>query len=132
MISFDKVLSLQSVCIPEWDVSAIKCEMCFPLECHQSEKVRTAVVKRVGARSVRAFVPGSSSHAVISGIHDGYIVFLCFVPSSSKILAVVEAHWPLTLRMTAKTTFFVGDKILTVFNLCTHDIQPDVDIHILQ
>ena len=29
------------------DVSAMKCEMCFPLECHQSAKVRTAVVKRV-------------------------------------------------------------------------------------
>jgi len=32
------------------DVSAMKCEMCFPLECHQNAKVRTAVVKRVGAR----------------------------------------------------------------------------------
>ena len=26
------------------DVSAMKCEMCFPLKCHQSAKVRTAVV----------------------------------------------------------------------------------------
>jgi len=26
------------------DVSAMKCEMCFVLECHQSAKVRTAVV----------------------------------------------------------------------------------------
>jgi len=26
-------------------VSAMKCEMCFPLEYHQSGKVRTAVVK---------------------------------------------------------------------------------------
>jgi len=26
------------------DVSAMKCEMCFPLECHQCAKVRTAVV----------------------------------------------------------------------------------------
>jgi len=25
-------------------VSAMKCEMCLPLECHQSAKVRTAVV----------------------------------------------------------------------------------------
>jgi len=25
-------------------VSAMECEMCFPLECHQSAKVRTAVV----------------------------------------------------------------------------------------
>ena len=114
------------------DVLAIKCEMCFPSECHQSAKVRTALVKRVGARFGRAFVPGSSSHAVINGIHDEHIVFLCFVLSSSKILAVVEAHWPLTLRMTAKTTFFVGDKILIVFNSCTHDILRDVDIHILQ
>jgi len=29
-------------------VSAMKCEMYFPLECHQSAKVRTAIVKRVG------------------------------------------------------------------------------------
>jgi len=26
------------------DASAMKCEMCFVLECHQSAKVRTAVV----------------------------------------------------------------------------------------
>jgi len=28
----------------------MKCEMCFPLECHRSAKVRTAVMKRLGAR----------------------------------------------------------------------------------
>jgi len=39
------------------DVSAMKCEMYFPLECHQSAKVRTAVVKRVGARFGLALVP---------------------------------------------------------------------------
>jgi len=38
-------------------VSAMKCEMWFPLECHQSAKVRTAVVKRVGARFGLALVP---------------------------------------------------------------------------
>jgi len=38
-------------------VSAMKCEMYFPLECHQSAKVRTAVVKRVGARFGLALVP---------------------------------------------------------------------------
>ena len=32
-------------------------EMCVPLECHQSAKVRTAVVKRVGARFGLALVP---------------------------------------------------------------------------
>jgi len=39
------------------DVSAMKCEMCFPLECHQSAKVRTVIVKRVGARFGLALVP---------------------------------------------------------------------------
>jgi len=39
------------------DVSVMKCEMYFPLECHQSAKVRTAVVKRVGARFGLALVP---------------------------------------------------------------------------
>jgi len=38
-------------------VSAMKCEMYFPLECHQSAKVRTTVVKRVGARFGLALVP---------------------------------------------------------------------------
>jgi len=42
---------------PEWDSSAMKCEMCFPLECHQSAKVRTAVVKREDARFGLALVP---------------------------------------------------------------------------
>jgi len=39
------------------DVSAMKCEMYFLLECHQSANVRTAVVKRLGARFGLAFVP---------------------------------------------------------------------------
>jgi len=54
------------------DVSAMKCEMCFPLECHQSAEVRTAVVKRVGARFGLALVPGCSSHVVFIAIHDAY------------------------------------------------------------
>jgi len=43
------------------DVSAMKCEMCFPLECHQSEKFRTAVVweacksKRQSSTCARSF-----------------------------------------------------------------------------
>jgi len=38
-------------------VSAMKCEIRFPLECHQSATVRTVVVKRVGARFGLALVP---------------------------------------------------------------------------
>ena len=38
-------------------LSVMKFEMCFPLECHQSTKVRTAVMKRVGARFGLALVP---------------------------------------------------------------------------
>ena len=38
------------------EVSAMKCEMYFPFECHQSAKVRTVVVKRVGARLGPALV----------------------------------------------------------------------------
>ena len=53
-------------------VSAMKCEMCFPLEYHPSAKVCTAVVKRVGARFGLALVPGRSSHAVFNRIHDAY------------------------------------------------------------
>jgi len=30
--------------VSSMDVSAMNCEMCFPLECHKSAKVRTAVV----------------------------------------------------------------------------------------
>jgi len=39
------------------DVLAMKCEMCVPLECHQSAKDRTAVIKRVGARFGLTLVP---------------------------------------------------------------------------
>jgi len=52
-------------------VSAMKCEMCFPLEC-QSAKVRTAVVKRVVARFCLALVPDHSNYAVFIAIHDVY------------------------------------------------------------
>jgi len=57
------------------DVSAMKCEMCFTLECHQSEKVRTAVVwegKSVSARVSLALVPDLSNYAVFIAIHDAY------------------------------------------------------------
>ena len=54
------------------DISVMKCEMCFPLECRQSAKVRTAVVKRVGARFCLALVPHLSNHAVFMAIHDVY------------------------------------------------------------
>jgi len=39
------------------DVSAMKCEIHFPLECHQNAKFHPAVVKRVGARFGLALVP---------------------------------------------------------------------------
>ena len=52
------------------DVSAMKCEIYFPLECHQSAKVRTAVVKRLGARVSLALVPDLSNYAVFIAIHD--------------------------------------------------------------
>jgi len=84
-------------------LSAMKCEICFLLQCHQSAKVRTAFVKRVDARFGLAHVPGRSSRAVFNGIHDAYIVLLCFVLSPSKILADREVHWPLTLKITTKT-----------------------------
>jgi len=48
------------------NVFAMKCEMCFPLECHQSAKVRSVVLKRVGARFGLALVPGHFSHAVFN------------------------------------------------------------------
>jgi len=35
----------------------MKCEMYFDLECHQNAKVRTTVVKRVGARFGLALAP---------------------------------------------------------------------------
>jgi len=54
------------------DISAMKCEMCFPLECQQSTKVRTTVVKRVGARFYLALVPDLSNYAVFVAIHDVY------------------------------------------------------------
>jgi len=42
----------------------MKCEMCFPLECHQGAKVRTAVVKRVGAKVSLALVPRDPTRGV--------------------------------------------------------------------
>jgi len=49
-------------------VSAMKCEMYFPLEYHQFAKVRTAVVKRVGVRFGLALVPDLSKYAVFISI----------------------------------------------------------------
>jgi len=61
--------------ISAMDVSAMKCEMCFPLECSQSAKVCTALVKRVGARFCLALVPDLSNYAVLIAIHDVYHEF---------------------------------------------------------
>jgi len=49
--------AVSAITVSAKDVSAMKCEMYFPLECHQSAKVRIAVVKRVGARFGQALVP---------------------------------------------------------------------------
>jgi len=49
--------SVSAMDVSAMDVSAMKCEMCFSLECHQNAKVRTAVVKCVGARFGLALVP---------------------------------------------------------------------------
>jgi len=48
-------------------VSAMKYEMCFPLECHQSAKVRTAA-QRVSL----ALVPDLSNYVVFIAIRDAY------------------------------------------------------------
>jgi len=56
------------------DVSAMKCEMSFPLECHQSAKVRTFVVKRVGATFGLALVPNLSNYSVSTAIHDVHYI----------------------------------------------------------
>jgi len=61
----------------------MKCDMCFPLECHQSAKVRTAVVKRVGARLCLALVPDLSNYAVFITIHDVYHGFGSAITSYS-------------------------------------------------
>jgi len=45
---------------------------CFPLECHQSAKVCTVVVKRLGARFGLALVPDLSNYAVFIAVHDAY------------------------------------------------------------
>jgi len=115
------------------DVSAMKCEM---FSFGMSPKCKSSHCRceacTIGARFGLALVPGHSSHAVFNGIHDACIVLLCFGLSSSKILADGEVHWPLTLKMTTKTTSFVSNTVLTVLNLCTHDILRNVDNHILR
>ena len=50
-------ICVRALLVPEWNISAMKCEMCFPLECPRSAKVRTTVAKRVGARFRLALVP---------------------------------------------------------------------------
>jgi len=82
------------------DVSAMKCEMCFPLECHQSAKVHTTVVKRVGERFCLAQTP----HASKNERHKPYFFrhVITVVLSSSKILTDGNLHWPLATPMTTK------------------------------
>jgi len=53
-------------------VSAMKSEMRLSSECHKSAKVRTTVVKCVGARFGLALVPDLSNYAVFIAIHDAY------------------------------------------------------------
>jgi len=65
-------MDVSAIVVSAMDVSAMKCEMCFPLECRQSGKVRTTVVKRVGARFCLALVPHLSNYAVFIAIHDVY------------------------------------------------------------
>jgi len=73
------------------DVSTMICGMCFPLECHQSAKVRTLVVweacKRVSARVSLALVPDLSNYAVFIAIHDAYHGF------GSAITAYWYTQW---------------------------------------
>ena len=65
------------------DVSTMKCEMFFPSECRQSAKVRTAVLKRVGARFFLALVPHLSNYAVFIAIHDVHHGFVSAINSYS-------------------------------------------------
>jgi len=69
--------------VSEIDVSPMKCEMCFPLECHQCAKVRAAVVKRVGTRSCLALVPDLSNYALFIAIHDVHHGFVSAINSYS-------------------------------------------------
>ena len=51
------------VAVSAMDVSAMKCKMCFPLECHQSAKVTLpSSGKRVSARVRLAIVPDLSNY----------------------------------------------------------------------
>jgi len=57
------------------DVLAMKCEMCFPLECQQSAKVRTAVVWEACKRKSQCSACPRSFQlcsTVFSAIHDAY------------------------------------------------------------
>jgi len=55
------------------DVSAMKCETRFPLGCHQSAKVRTAVVWEACKRKSKSSTcPRSFHYAVFTAIHDAY------------------------------------------------------------
>jgi len=50
LAEFDDGMGQFGAAVSAIEVSAMKCEMYFPLERHQSAKVRTTFVKRVGAR----------------------------------------------------------------------------------
>jgi len=68
-------MGLFGAAVSAMDVSAMTCEMCFPLECHQSAKVRTAVVWEACKRksqSILALGPDLSKYAVFIAIHDAY------------------------------------------------------------
>ena len=112
-------------------LSAMKCEICFLLQCHQSAKVRTAFVKRVDARFGLAHVPGRSSHAVFNGIHDAYIVLL-FRSKPFQNPGGQGSTLAPDPQNNNKNKSFVGDTVLTVLNLCTCDVLCDNDNHILQ
>jgi len=54
-------------------VSAMKCEMYFPSECHQSAKsALSSSGKRVSARVSLALVPDLSNYALFIAIHVAY------------------------------------------------------------
>ena len=67
-----------SALMTEWDssaiaVSAMKCEICFPLECHQMQTFALpSSGKRESARVSLALVPDLSNYAVFIPIHDAY------------------------------------------------------------
>jgi len=60
----------------EWDSSAMKCEMCFPLKSHKSAKIRPAVVWEACKRkSQSSTCPRSFQRCSFIAIHDAYYGF---------------------------------------------------------